>query len=206
MIARPQNKNISRRSLLRSALVIAVGIGMGAFQPETEASVGALQGINGKRDWRAVVLDRDRWLHLERASTGEKGVFRYYVRGRGWESKGYATACYLLRDVTSNVTIKMDKRLIDLLFIIQSWLRLNKLPYVITIISGHRTEKYNATVPGAAKDSEHVKGTAADIKIKGVSTDDLQRLARAIGVGGVGVYTRQGFVHVDVGRIRKWVG
>lgn len=158
------------------------------------------------RDWRAVILDRDRWLHLKRASTGESGIFRYYVKGFGWEPRGYAAACHLLRDVEDETTVQMDKRLIDLLFIIQAWCRINKLPYVITINSGYRTPAHNARLKGSAKKSQHMAGTAADIKIEGLSTADLKKLAQAIGVGGVGIYPRAGFVHVDVGRVRSWVG
>lgn len=37
-------------------------------------------------------------------------------------------ACSLLRDVTSKRTVAMSPKLIDLLYLIQAWLRLNKLP------------------------------------------------------------------------------
>ncbi len=156
------------------------------------------------RDWRQLLLNRDRWLSIERQATGEKGTFRYYEHGKGFERRGYVAACHLLRDVASNKMIEMDKRLIDLLYLIQSWCRLNKKPYVITIMSGYRTPAYNATVAGAARNSEHTKGTAADIRIAGLSTHDLGVLAKQIGVGGVGFYTGPGFIHIDVGRVRQW--
>lgn len=100
----------------------------------------------------------------------------------------------------------MNPKLIDLLYLIQIWLRANNLPYHIIIQSGYRTPEHNATLKNAATNSEHVKGNAADIRIPGVQVEDLNRLALAIGVGGVGAYPRNGFIHVDVGRVRKWEG
>jgi uncharacterized protein YcbK (DUF882 family) len=53
-------------------------------------------------------------------------------------------ACSLLRDVTSKRTVAMSPKLIDLLYLIQAWLRLNKLPSAITVNSGYRL---NTTLP-----------------------------------------------------------
>lgn len=187
------------RQFLAWALIAVLCAGTLLVAPKVEAAK--------KKDWRQVLLDRDRWLSLERGSTGEKAVFRYYRYGVGFESRGYAIANLLLRDVESGVTTKMDARLIDLLYLMQAWLRVNNLPHHIIINSGYRTPEYNARVKGSAKNSEHVKGTAADIRIPGLKVEDLNRLALAIGVGGVGFYPdRLGFIHVDVGRIRKWKG
>jgi|TARA_Y100001973_G_C5133906_1_gene299299 uncharacterized protein YcbK (DUF882 family) len=157
-------------------------------------------------DWRQVALDRDRWLSLERASTGEKATFLYYRFGRGFDPEGYLTACHLLRDVKSGVAYRMNPKLIDLLYIIQIWLRANRQPFHIIIQSGYRTPEYNRTLANAARNSEHVNGNAADIRIPGVDIATLNRLALAIGVGGVGIYPNNGFVHVDVGRVRQWQG
>lgn len=196
--------NQSRRKLLGQ---FASGLLVAAISPLAIANVARLPAtprVLPGRDWRQVLLNRDRWLSLEREATGEKGTFKYYDYGTGFDSRGYAAACHLLRDVASSRVVQMDKRLIDLLYLIQSWCRINRKPYVITIMSGYRTPAYNATVPGAARNSEHTKGTAADIRINGLSTQDLGLLARQIGVGGVGFYTGRGFIHIDVGRVRQW--
>lgn len=154
-----------------------------------------------------MLLDRDRWLSLERSGTSEKGQFRYYKYGFGFEKKGYNIACHLLRDVESGVTHSINPKLLDTLFLIQGWLRINKMPFHIIILSGYRTPEYNAKLAKAAKESQHILGNAADIRIPGVETDALKRLAKAIGVGGVGFYPDKiGFVHVDVGRVREWRG
>ena len=69
----------------------------------------------------------------------------------------------------------------------------------VTIHSGYRTPPYNTKV-GGVEDSQHTYGTAADISINGVSVADVAAYARSImpDWGGVGIYKKQGFVHVDV--------
>lgn len=187
--------NISRRRFVRGAITVVVGAALGLASAQSLA-----------QDWRQVALDRDRWLSLERASTGEKANILYYRYGVGFQRDGYLAVCHLLRDVTSGVATRMNPKLIDLLYIIQTWLRANGLPYQIIIQSGYRTPEYNRSLAKAAKNSEHVNGNAADIRIDGVSVADLNRLALAVGVGGVGIYPNNGFVHVDVGRVRTWSG
>ena len=45
---------------------------------------------------------------------------------------------------------------------------------------------------------------AVDIRISGVSTSSLRDAALALHRGGVGYYADSAFVHVDVGRARRW--
>lgn len=69
----------------------------------------------------------------------------------------------------------------------------------VNITSAYRTPQYNEKVGGAAQ-SQHCYGTAADITLSGVSVDQVAAYARQImpDWGGVGVYAKQGFAHVDV--------
>ncbi len=157
-----------------------------------------------KYDWRVVALNRDRWLDLERPDSGEKASFCYFRGGKGWDVGGYQKACSILRDVKFKSTVRMSPKLLDLLYLIQVWLRINRLPYKILVNSGYRTPQHNSKLEGAAKQSLHIKAMAADIRIPGLSVDNLGKLAQAIGVGGVGFYPTKGFIHVDVGKVRTW--
>lgn len=69
----------------------------------------------------------------------------------------------------------------------------------VSITSGYRTPQYNEKVGGVAH-SQHCYGTAADITVKGVAVETVAAYARKImpDWGGVGIYKKQGFVHVDV--------
>lgn len=74
-------------------------------------------------------------------------------------------------------------------------------PVVIT--SGYRTVAHNAKV-GGAKSSQHLLGRAADIRVQGVSVEDVAAYAESLmpDWGGVGRYPVKagratGWVHVD---------
>lgn len=78
----------------------------------------------------------------------------------------------------------------------------------VTINSAYRTPQKNAAVGGAAQ-SQHCYGTAADIAVKGVAPAKVAACARELmpDWGGVGIYERQGFTHVDVRETRAdWTG
>lgn len=78
----------------------------------------------------------------------------------------------------------------------------------VTINSAYRTPQYNAKVGGVAH-SQHCYGTAADIVVKGKTPAQVAAYAREImpDWGGVGIYAKQGFTHIDV-RAEKsdWTG
>jgi uncharacterized protein YcbK (DUF882 family) len=44
------------------------------------------------------------------------------------------------------------------------------------------------------------------VRLRGVSCETLAQLALAQSRGGVGLYRRSDFVHVDTGSLRSWQG
>ena len=95
----------------------------------------------------------------------------------------------------------------------------------ITVNSGFRPPSYNARVPGAAKNSRHQYGDAADVKIDidrngRFTLDEVRIVARAVEAverehpdlaGGMGIYTgghlRNPYVHIDArGKRARWNG
>lgn len=74
----------------------------------------------------------------------------------------------------------------------------------IIINSGYRTKEYNKRV-GGSPNSQHLKGKAADIKVKGISPEELARKAQEVGFDGIGIYKT--FIHVDTrGYKARWNG
>lgn len=78
-------------------------------------------------------------------------------------------------------------------------------PLIVT--SGYRCPKHNAEV-GGAKDSQHLKGTAADVRAKNLTPLELFALAAQIpAINGIGLY--KSWVHIDVRKAKKralWQG
>lgn len=76
----------------------------------------------------------------------------------------------------------------------------------VNINSAYRTPTYNKKVGGATY-SQHLYGTAADIRINGVASKDIAAYAETLlsGTGGIGIYGN--FVHVDVRKEKaRWNG
>lgn len=147
--------------------------------------------------------DMPRTLSLHRDSTGERASFVYWRNG-ALDAQGYQQACWLLRDVRAGETTQMHPRLLDLLCAMQAWVGHYGFRGPIHLLSGYRSAHTNANTEGAAKNSMHMYGRAADIRFPGLPTSYLGQLAQRYAAGGVGFYVGSGFVHVDTGRVRTW--
>ena len=67
---------------------------------------------------------------------------------------------------------------------------------------GYRCEEHNKTL-GSENTSQHCKGTAADIRIDGMTVEEVRNRAEFVGFKGIGIYDT--FVHVDVREIHaRW--
>jgi uncharacterized protein YcbK (DUF882 family) len=67
----------------------------------------------------------------------------------------------------------------------------------VMINSGYRCSKHNIKV-GGAKNSQHAKGLAVDVRVTGMSPELLAACAESIPeVNGIGLDTYRRFVHID---------
>ena len=124
----------------------------------------------------------------------------------GWYNPdALAQISYFMRDRRNDQTIDMDPSLIDILYAI--WQQTGS-DQPLQIVSGYRSPETNAylaaTRRGVARNSYHMYGKAADIKLPGFSLYRLRQIALSLQAGGVGYYPRSEFVHVDTGPIRNW--
>lgn len=197
--------NRARRNCLRSILAGVVGMGLSSYQNPLLAKTGLLLPQHYADDAIAAEFwAQPRMLNLYRPATGEHRVVCYWKDG-ALDSRGYAEACHMLRDVRADVTLTIDVRLLNILRGTTGWLEAAygiRDPYEIN--SGARTLRTNNATEGAAKDSFHMKGMASDGKIRGLPVDYLGRLIAAYQAGGVGFYVSREFIHQDVGRVRYW--
>jgi hypothetical protein len=78
----------------------------------------------------------------------------------------------------------------------------------IHIICGFRapaSNKFRRThTSGVAKNSLHMQAEAIDIRLPGTPTSKFRDAALALGRGDVGYYPASDFIHLDVGRVRRW--
>lgn len=78
----------------------------------------------------------------------------------------------------------------------------------VNINSGYRCADHNARV-GGSKTSHHMKGMAADIRVRGIEPCEVARYAESIGVARIGLYEGDEgeFVHIGSdSRKRFWLG
>jgi len=145
-----------------------------------------------------------RELKFDHLHTGEQLQTTYWADGQ-YVHASLADINHLLRDFRTGEEHVIDPRLLDLLHQLQQG---SGNPNPFQIISGYRSPKTNAQLRtasnGVAKKSLHMQGKALDIRLPGTPLKELHRLACDAKVGGVGLYTRSNFVHIDTGTVRYW--
>lgn len=145
-----------------------------------------------------------RRLHLLNEHTGDDSDVVYYTHGI-FLKDNVSQLNYLMRDRRMNLARQMDTTLYDLLFMIKEALGTDE---PIHILSGYRTPETNAKLRSrssrVAKFSLHMEGRAADIYIPGVPVKKVHEAALSFMAGGVGLYSKSNFVHIDTGVVRHW--
>lgn len=144
-------------------------------------------------------------LNLFHTHTGER-LSIIYRRGDAYIPASVARLDRFLRDHRTGQVHNLDQRLFDLLHDLA--VAVGRPDGEIDVVCGYRTPRSNEflrrTSSGVAAHSLHVQGEAIDIRIPGVPTPRLRNAALALHRGGVGFYPKSEFVHVDVGRVRRW--
>jgi uncharacterized protein YcbK (DUF882 family) len=144
-------------------------------------------------------------LHLYQVHTGERLdiVYRY---GDRYDPNALAQINFYLRDYRTGDVREYDPRVFDLLHDLST--SLGRPNAEINVVCAYRTPRTNEYLRshghGVAQHSLHMQAMAIDIRIPGVSTTELRDAALELHRGGVGYYAASSFVHVDVGRIRRW--
>lgn len=145
-----------------------------------------------------------RRIKMYSGRTGERLDTIYWVEGE-YISDAVAEINHFMRDWRTNDTKQMDLRTIDIMAAAHNLLDVSE-PYML--LSGYRSPKTNAMLrsnsAGVARNSLHLKGQAADLRLASRSVGQMARAAAACRAGGVGSYSGSNFVHMDCGPIREW--
>jgi uncharacterized protein YcbK (DUF882 family) len=147
-----------------------------------------------------------RSLAFDNLHTGERLVTEYWAQGE-YIPDALAQVNHVLRDFRSGEVHTIAPQLLDLLAMLHGRLE-TSAPF--SVISGYRSPATNAMLrgenehSGVASKSLHMQGMAIDIRVTGRPLAGLRDIALAAQAGGVGYYPASDFVHVDVGRVRRW--
>jgi uncharacterized protein YcbK (DUF882 family) len=148
---------------------------------------------------------RDYRLRFYHTHTNER-LDIVYRHGNHYVPQALDTLDYYLRDYRTGDVEHYDPRVFDLLYELT-----RAFPgRDINVVCGYRTRDTNEYLrtrsehTGVAQHSLHMKAEAIDIRLPGVTTSRLRDAALKLHRGGVGYYRDSDFVHVDVGRVRRW--
>jgi uncharacterized protein YcbK (DUF882 family) len=136
----------------------------------------------------------------------EERIDIVYKRGDDYIPSAIDRLDHFLRDHRTGDVIELNPHVFDLLHDVT--VAVGRPNTEIDIVCGYRTpwsnEFLRRTSFGVAQHSLHMEGEAVDIRIPGVPTAQLRNAALRLHRGGVGYYRESAFVHVDVGRVRRW--
>jgi uncharacterized protein YcbK (DUF882 family) len=179
---------ISRRGLLGAFAATAL-----IAAPTYSNAAGFLRGAGDIRR-----------LKMYSRRTGESLDVIYWIEG-DYIKDALTEVNWFMRDWRRDRSRAIDTRTVDIIAATQQLL---DTPTPFLMLSGYRTAETNALLRkrsrGVAKNSLHVKGLAADLRMQGKSVSQVARAAASCAAGGVGRYSRSNFVHIDCGEKRLW--
>jgi uncharacterized protein YcbK (DUF882 family) len=159
----------------------------------------------GRSSVSTVAPEAEYRLRLFHTHTGER-IDIVYRRGDTYIPEALTRLNQYLRDHRTGAVLAYDPRVFDLLHDLDA--KLGRPNSEIDIICGYRTPWSNEFLRthghGVAEHSLHMQAKAIDIRMPGVRSSNLRDAALAMHRGGVGYYATSDFVHVDVGRVRRW--
>jgi len=145
-----------------------------------------------------------RAVRIRRVQTGESFEGVYWRDGR-YDRDSLRRLDVLFRDPSMDEVTPMDPRLFDVLSTVARTVGSDDH---FEVISGYRAPETNASRARQSRRvsrvSLHMSGMAADVRLPGRNSLELARVAADMQLGGVGLYRRDGFIHLDCGPARRW--
>ncbi len=184
------SSGLSRRGLLAAFAATAV-----TAAPTFANATGFLRGGGDIRR-----------IRMYSGRTGERLDMVYWIDGK-YIKDALAEVNHFMRDWRTDDVKSMDTRTVDIMAAAHNLMDANE-PYML--LSGYRSPKTNQMLRsrsrGVARNSLHVQGQAADLRLSSRTVSQMARAAIACRAGGVGKYSRSNFVHMDCGQVRSWGG
>jgi len=189
-MAETTTSGLTRRALLGAFAATTV-----AAAPTFSKAAGFLRGGGDIRR-----------IRMYSGRTGERLDMIYWIDG-DYIKDAVREINHFMRDWRTDQVKSIDLRTIDIMAASHNLLDVNE-PYML--LSGYRSPQTNAMLRsrsrGVAKNSLHMRGQAADLRLASRSVSQMANAAKACRAGGVGKYSRSNFVHMDCGVVRSWGG
>ncbi len=189
-MTKKNSSGLTRRGLLGAFAATVV-----SAAPTYSNAAGFLRGAG---DIRRIAMHSGR--------TGERLDTIYWIDG-DYIGEAVTEINTHMRDWRTGEAIQMDLRTIN---IMSASLNLMDTTEPYLLLSGYRSQQTNQMLRssnrGVARNSLHIQGQAADLRLQSRSTAQMAQAALTCRAGGVGRYSRSNFVHMDCGPIRSWHG
>ncbi|MBU3259770.1 MULTISPECIES: DUF882 domain-containing protein [Roseovarius] len=183
----------SSQSMTRRAVLGAFAATAVIATPTYSNAAGFLRGAGDVRR-----------LRMTSPRTGERIDTIYWIEGE-YIRDAVKEITLFMRDWRTNDVMNIDTRTIDIMAAAHNLMDVNE-PYML--LSGYRSPKTNAMLrsrsSGVAKNSRHLRGQAADLRLSSRSVGQMFQAASSCRGGGVGRYSGSNFVHMDCGPVRTW--
>jgi len=130
-----------------------------------------------------------------------------YHDGKALLPKAHEALNWFLRDHHEKKETRMDPATLDLLWRLSDrYRRVGHGKVTVNVNSAYRTKATNDKLlsEGAARNSQHLSGKAVDVTVRGYGIYFLMHHVERIGAGGIGLYWRGKFAHIDTGPRRYW--
>ena len=189
-MAESNNHRFTRRAILGAFAATAV-----SAAPTFANAAGFLRGAGDIRR-----------IRMYSGRTGERLDMIYWIEGQ-YIKDALKEVNHFMRDWRSDQIKSIDTRTIDIMAASHNLLDVSE-PYML--LSGYRSPQTNAMLRrrsrGVAKNSLHMQGKAADLRLASRSVSQMAAAAQSCRAGGVGRYFGSNFVHMDCGDVRTWRG
>lgn len=157
-------------------------------------------------DTTASQVDPTRALKLYNPHTDERFDDAYFADG-AYIPDALVALDRFCRDFREDKAIPMDQRVYDIAWALAERYRIARgIRVTVRVHSAYRTKATNEALrpEGAARNSLHMAGKALDLSVDGFGMRFLANHARRVATGGLGLYWRGRFVHLDTGPARTW--
>ena len=189
-MTKDSSAGISRRALLKAFAATTL-----VAAPTYSNAAGFLRGSGDIRR-----------IRMYSGRTGERIDTIYWIEG-DYIPEAVKEVNFFMRDWRTDSVKNMDLRTVDIMSAAHSMMDADE-PYIL--LSGYRSPKTNAMLRSrsrsVARNSLHMQGQAADLRLTTRSVSQMAKAAAACRGGGVGKYSRSNFVHMDCGVVRTWRG